>query len=86
MMQQGEPGDYMLATGVTHTVREFAELAFRTTSVEIGWEGTGINEVGRDRKTGEVRVEMDPRYFRPAEVDMLCGDASLAREERFQAW
>jgi GDPmannose 4,6-dehydratase len=73
------PGDYVLATGVSHSVREFAETAFAEIGVELAWEGAGADEKGRDARTGAVRVEVDPRYFRPAEVDALVGDAAKAR-------
>ena len=74
------PDDYVLATGKAHSVREFVELAFRQVDVDIVWEGRGVGEKGRDAKTGAVRVEIDPRYFRPTEVDHLVGDATKARE------
>ncbi len=79
MLQQPEPGEYVLATGVMHTVREFAALAFREIGVELEWQGEGREEKGIDPKTGRVRVAVDPNYFRPAEVDLLVGDASKAR-------
>ena len=66
----------MIATGETHSVREFCELAFELAKLPITWRGKGLDEVGVDR-TGNVRVRIDPRYFRPAEVDLLQGDASL---------
>lgn len=81
MLQQDTPGDYVLATGEAHTVREFAELAFKAAGMGVAWEGEGEKEVGRDTRTGKTLVEIDPRYFRPAEVETLCGDASLAREK-----
>ena len=74
------PGDFVLATGKAHSVREFVELAFREVDVDIAWEGAGMHEKGRDARTGAVRVEIDPRYFRPTEVDLLVGDATKARE------
>ena len=73
------PGDYVLATGEGHTVREFAQLAFAEAGVEIAWEGASEAERGRDVRTGAVRIAVDPRYFRPTEVDALVGDASKAR-------
>ena len=73
------PDDYVLATGHSHSVREFVEAAFGEVGVEIAWEGAGAGEQGRDAKTGAVRVEVDPRYFRPLEIDTLVGDASKAR-------
>jgi GDPmannose 4,6-dehydratase len=81
ILQQPEPDDYVLATGETHSVREFVELAFAQTGVEIAWKGAGVDERGLDRKTGRVLVEIDPRYFRPTEVDILQGDATKAREK-----
>lgn len=79
MMQQDKPDDYVLATGETHTVREFIELAFAEIGRAIAWEGVGVNEVGRDAKSGQALVRIDPRYFRPTEVDLLLGDPSKAR-------
>lgn len=78
MLQQDRPGDYVLATGETHSVREFVELAFEQVDVRIDWSGAGPNEVGTDASTGRVLVRIDPRYFRPTEVDILMGDASKA--------
>jgi len=79
MLQQDQPDDYVIATGETHTVREFVECAARIAGYEIAWEGDGVDEKGRDRKSGQVMVEIDPKYFRPAEVDLLLGDAGKAR-------
>ncbi len=81
MLQQPEPDDYVLATGEMHTVREFAELAFREIDVELEWVGKGRNEKGIDKKTGATRVVIDPMYYRPTEVDLLLGDPSKAREK-----
>jgi GDPmannose 4,6-dehydratase len=81
MLQEEEPDDYVVATGETHTVREFAEYAFKHTGVELEWQGEGVAEQGIDKETGEVLVEVDPKYFRPAEVDVLLGDPSKAKEE-----
>ena len=78
MLQQDEPDDYVLATGETHQVRELVELAFAQTGVGIEWRGDGADETGVDAATGAVRVAVDPRYFRPTEVDLLIGDASKA--------
>ena len=78
ILQQPEPDDYVLATGETHTVREFVERAFAELGIEIGWKGAGVEERGFDKKTGRVLVEIDPRYFRPTEVDLLLGDPSKA--------
>ncbi|MEJ5365698.1 MAG: GDP-mannose 4,6-dehydratase [Desulfosoma sp.] len=80
VLQQDEPDDYVIATGEAHSVREFVELAFRHVGFHIGWEGKGMDEVGRDLGTGRVLVRIDPRYFRPTEVDSLLGDASKAKE------
>jgi GDPmannose 4,6-dehydratase len=80
ILQQDAPGDYVLATGEAHTVRAFVEKAFAATDVQIDWEGSGAQEVGRDARTGRVVVEVDPRYFRPTEVNHLEGDASKARQ------
>ena len=73
--------DFVLATGRTETVRRFVELAFAEVEREIVWDGDGVDEVGKDAATGEVLVEIDPRYFRPTEVDHLIGDASKAKEK-----
>lgn len=81
MLQQDEPDDYVVATGETHTVREFAQNAFESAGYEIEWEGEGVDEIGRDKSTGDVLVEVDPEYFRPAEVDLLKGDPSKAEEK-----
>jgi len=78
MLQQDAPDDYVLATGEAHSVRELTALAFRQIGVEIAWLGDGPAEVGIDAATGVVRVEIDPRYFRPTEVDLLIGDATKA--------
>ncbi len=80
MMQQPQSDDFVLATGETHSVREFVERAFSHIGAEIVWQGQGVEEKGIDRATGQVRVEIDPRYFRPTEVDMLIGDPSKARD------
>jgi GDPmannose 4,6-dehydratase len=78
MLQQDGPDDYVLATGESHSVREFVELAFARIGRTIRWQGEGAAEQGLDATSGEVLVEVDPRYFRPAEVDLLCGDPAKA--------
>ncbi|MBI1365890.1 MAG: GDP-mannose 4,6-dehydratase [Alphaproteobacteria bacterium] len=81
MLQQDEPDDYVLATGEAHTVREFVERAFAEVGRRIAWEGAGSQEVGRDAKSGAALVKVDPRYYRPTEVDALIGDPAKAREK-----
>jgi len=81
MLQHDTPEDYVIATGETHTVREFVEAAFKYVDVEIEWQGEGVDEKGIDKDTGKVLVEVDPKYFRPTEVDLLIGDPSKAKEE-----
>jgi len=81
MLQQDEPQDYVIATGETHTVREFVELAFNEVNIDIEWKGEGVDEKGVDTKTGRVLVEVDEKYFRPAEVELLLGDPSKAERE-----
>jgi len=80
IVQREEPGDYVLATGEAHTVREFVELAFGHVGRTIEWRGEGVEEEGVDAQTGDVLVRIDPRYFRPTEVDRLLGDPSKARK------
>jgi len=80
MLQQDAPDDYVLATGEAHSVREFVELAFACTDRRILWRGRGVDEVGTCARTGKVLVQVDPRYFRPTEVDLLQGDPSKAHE------
>jgi GDPmannose 4,6-dehydratase len=80
IMQQDEPDDYVLATGEMHSVREFVELSFAEIDRKIVWEGEGVLETGRDANNGQILVRIDPRYFRPTEVDLLVGDASRARQ------
>ncbi|MEG8028208.1 GDP-mannose 4,6-dehydratase [Sphingomonas aerolata] len=81
MMQQEEAEDFVLATGVTTLVRDFVTLAFAEAGIDLDWQGEGIEEKGICRETGKVRVEVDPRYFRPTEVELLLGDPSKAREK-----
>jgi len=81
MLQQQQPDDYVLATGQAHSVREFVEGAFAVIGRKISWRGKDTDERGIDMQSGDVLVEVDPRYFRPTEVDMLVGDASKARQK-----
>ena len=81
MLQQDEPGDYVLATGQTTTVRRFCEMAFDAAGIPLAWEGEGEEEKGYDATSGECVIEIDPRYYRPTEVHQLLGEAEKAREE-----
>jgi GDPmannose 4,6-dehydratase len=81
MLQQDEPDDYVLATGEKHSVREFVKKAFGIVGKEITWQGSGVDEKGLDARSGRVLVEVDPRYFRPTEVDLLLGDPSKAHQK-----
>lgn len=81
MMQQDEPDDYVLASGETHPVREFVDKSFAHVDIKIRWEGTGVDEKGYNAKTGELLVEVDEKYFRPTEVELLLGDPSKAKEK-----
>lgn len=81
MVQQDEPDDYVLATGETTSVRQFVEWSFADAGIELTWQGSGVEERGLCRKTGAVRVAIDPRYFRPTEVDLLIGDPGKARQK-----
>ena len=80
VMQQDKPDDFVIATGKTHTVREFVERAFALTGVTIAWSGKGLEEYGYNKATGQVVVRINARYFRPTEVDLLIGDASKAKK------
>lgn len=81
MLQQESPDDYVIATGETHSVREFTELAFKELGIDIIWQGKGVEEVGIDASTRKIIVEIDPGYYRPTEVELLIGDPSKAREK-----
>lgn len=81
MLQQDKPDDFVIATGETHTVREFVERAFEELDIQIEWSGEGVEEVGIDKATGKVIVAVEKRYFRPTEVDLLIGDATKAKRE-----
>ena len=78
MLQQDEPEDFVIATGKTYTVRDFIERAAKYVGFDIVWEGTGVDEIGIDRNTGKKVIEINPKYFRPTEVDLLIGDATKA--------
>lgn len=79
MLQHVNPEDFVIATGEMHTVREFCTLAFKEGGIELRWEGEGVNEKGIDVKTGRVLIEVDPKYFRPSEVEQLLGDPTKAK-------
>src|SRR6185437_11745656 len=79
--QQDEPDDYVLATGEAHSVREFVELAFAEVGISLRWTGSGVDECGVCTKSGRVLVRVDPRYFRPTEVDELLGNPEKARRK-----
>ena len=81
ILQQPQADDFVIATGEYHTVREFATLAFQAVGINLEWQGEGVNEKGIDTATGRALVEVDPKYFRPAEVDQLLGDPTKAREQ-----
>ena len=81
ILQQEEPDDYVIATGEYHSVREFATLAFKRVGIELRWEGEGVDEKGIDTATGRVLVEVDPRFFRPADVEQLLGNPQKAKTE-----
>jgi GDPmannose 4,6-dehydratase len=79
MLQQDVPDDYVLATGNTHSVRSFIEMSFREVGRDLDWSGSGVDEIGRCRKSGQILVRIDPRYFRPTEVDLLIGNPAKAK-------
>lgn len=81
IMQQPEPDDFVIATGEYHTVREFATIAFSRAGIEIEWHGNGLEEKGVEKSTGRVLIEVDPRFFRPAEVEQLLGDPTKAKQQ-----
>lgn len=80
MLKHHEPDDFVIATGETHTVREFCSLAFEEVGIKLEWKGEGIKEQGIHSKTGDVLIEIDPKYFRPTEVELLLGDPTKAKE------
>ncbi len=79
VLQHNSAEDFVLATGETHTIREFAETSFNEVGIEIQWQGSGENEIGVDKRSGVTRIVIDPKYYRPTEVDLLIGDASKAK-------
>ncbi len=81
ILQQDKPDDYVLATGEMHTVREFIEKSFAILDIPIGWNGKGVDEIGKNIKTGEVLVRIDPRYYRPTEVEQLLGNPAKAKKQ-----
>jgi GDPmannose 4,6-dehydratase len=81
ILQHSKAEDFVLATGETHSVREFIELAFKEIGIDVVWKGKGANEIGKDNKTGNVLVEIDKTYFRPTEVDLLIGDPTKAKKK-----
>ena len=81
IMQQDEPEDFVIATGEYHSVREFTTLAFRRAGIELEWQGEGVEEKGIDKATGKILVEVDPKYFRPCEVEQLLGDPTKAKQK-----
>lgn len=81
VLQQDKPEDFVLATGVTTTIREFCNMTFKELGIQIEWKGKGINEKGLDKATGKTIIEVDPAYFRPTEVDLLLGSAAKARQK-----
>ncbi len=81
ILQQDKPQDYVLATNETHTVREFCELAFAAAGMKLRWEGSGVDEKGYDAETGKLLVDVAPKFFRPAEVELLWGDSTKAEKE-----
>jgi GDPmannose 4,6-dehydratase len=80
ILQQDEPGDYVLATGETHTIREFCELAFKEVDMNLEWQGSGVDEVGVDKASGKTVLKINPEFFRPAEVDILLGNPAKAEQ------
>lgn len=80
MLQQENPDDYVIATGETHKVREFVELSFKHVGIDITWSGEGVDEIGRDKITGKIVVKINPKFYRPAEVELLLGDPSKAKK------
>jgi len=81
ILQQEKPEDFVIATGETHSVREFVEASCRELGINLQWQGQGLDEIGIDKDSGEIIIKINPRYFRPSEVDILIGDPSKAKEK-----
>ncbi len=81
MLQQDKPDDFVLATGHMHSVREFVLAAFKYIGIDIVWEGSGVSEVGKEKETGKIRIKVNPKFFRPTEVEQLLGDPTKAKTE-----
>ena len=81
MLQQDKPQDYVIASHETHTVREFVELSFKALGIDIKWSGEGADEIGTDAATGKLLVKINPKFYRPAEVDLLLGNPAKAEKE-----
>lgn len=81
MFQQDKPDDFVIATGEQHSVREFIKIASRTLGINISWQGTGVDEKGINTETGEIIIAVDPKYFRPTEVESLMGAPTKAKEK-----
>lgn len=81
LLQQDKPEDFVLATGVTTTIRDFCKMTFAELGIDLDFIGTGVDEKGVDKDTGKILIEVDPKYFRPTEVELLLGDAAKAREK-----
>ena len=81
ILQQDKPEDFVLATGTTTSIRDFCTMTFKELGIDIEWQGEGVNEKGIDKKTGKVLVEVNPKFFRPAEVELLLGDSTKARTQ-----
>jgi len=80
MLQHSIPEDFIIATGEMHSVREFCTIAFKEAGINVEWKGSGINEKGICKETQKILIEVDPQYFRPTEVELLCGDPSKAKK------
>ena len=81
ILQHDKPEDFVIATGVQHSVREFAYYAFKAAGIEVEFEGSGVDEIAKDKATGKVVLKVNPKFFRPAEVELLVGDPSKAEKE-----